>query len=365
MTSRRRTFLQIPQGTEAFYLEEAYRHRRIVSFLDSLYESWGYLPVHTPVFDFFDNYRSLLGDGALENVYRLIDREGDLLVLRSDITLFLAKQMGLALTNEDLPVRVYYSDVILRHQNREDISKNEFFQSGVELIGKAGKEADLEVMVLLLRIISELGLPAILHVGSRAVFDHLFQAVDEDERRNLARTVVDRDEAALRAALAGWESPLVDFACDLFGYIGDAEGLNGLLTRAGSLHALPGGLIEELQRLVELSRTLASVAGETSHRIDISEIGTQPYYTGVVFEAYMRGQDSAIASGGRYDRLLGFFGFPAASIGFSLLLRKVEDAVKLEERFALPETRQASGASFEERLAAADALRKKGKIALL
>ncbi len=365
MTSKRRTFLQLPQGTEAFYLEEAFRHRRIISRLDDLFERWGYLPVHTPVFDFFDIYRGLLGDAALENVYRLIDREGDLLMLRSDITLFLARQMGLALRKEDLPVRVYYSDVILRHQNREDISKNEFFQAGVELIGRAGKDADLEVMVLLLRTLSALGLPAVMHVGSRIIFDLFFADIEEERRKRLEAAIAIRDTKEMAQLLDGWNVELIDFAVRLFGYIGDADGLNRLRTQGTKLSAVPKGVLAELKRLSELSKTLAKTTARGSHRIDISEIGTQPYYTGIVFQAYVPGQDSAVASGGRYDGLLGFFGLSAPSIGFSLLLRKVETYVDANGEDRIPQAEKATGSTFEEKLASADIIRKKGGISIL
>ncbi len=365
MTSKRRTFLQIPQGTEAIYLEEAYRHRRIVSDLDALFEGWGYFPVHTPVFDFFDNYRALLGESALENSYRLIDREGDLLMLRSDITLFLAKQMGLALSKQDLPVRVYYSDVILRHQNREDISKNEFFQAGVELIGKAGKEADLEVLVLLLRTLERLGLPAVVHFGSRALFDELFGELEVDKRRKIASAVTVRDQDSISAALEKWPKSTVAAVGELFEFIGTADELDRTVKRSQAIKGLPKPVGSELRRLIQLARTLEAVAGGEAYRIDLSEIGTQDYYTGIVFQAYAHGQDSAVASGGRYDKLLEFFGFPAPSIGFSLLLRKIEASVSHQERFRLPTAARAEGNSFEEKLKSADSLRKRGKIALL
>ena len=132
MTQKNRTLLQNPKGAEAFFLEEAYRHRRIIGTVDRLYTSWGYLPVETPVFDFYDIYSKLLSTGnQLETVYRLIDRNGDLLMLRSDVTLFLAKQMGRVLQESDLPVRVSYSDTILRYQDRR-IFQETIFSSPVQ-----------------------------------------------------------------------------------------------------------------------------------------------------------------------------------------------------------------------------------------
>lgn len=365
MATKRRTFLQVPQGTEGFYLEEAFRHRRIVSHLDSLFESWGYLPVYTPVFDFFDIYRSLLGDEAIETVYRLIDRDGDLLLLRSDITLFLAKQMGVALSAGDLPVRVYYSDVILRHQNREDISRNEFFQSGIELIGKPGIEADLEVLVLLERTLELLGLPAAVHLGSQALFTACFQSMPEPARKQLVGAIALRDAREALRLLAGWDASLAELCVRLMMFIGDDEDLASLEREAKRHAGFPEAARREIRYLKEVLETLHQAGAGRSTRLDLSEIGAQPYYTGIVFRAFLEGQDSAIASGGRYDQLMAHFGFAAPSVGFSLLLRKVEPFVSRPERFAMPEVESADGGPFAERLAKADRARRAGRIARL
>ena len=42
--------------------------------MEDLTESWGYLPVQTPVFDYYDNYRPLLDKRLEEQTYKLIDR---------------------------------------------------------------------------------------------------------------------------------------------------------------------------------------------------------------------------------------------------------------------------------------------------
>jgi ATP phosphoribosyltransferase regulatory subunit len=149
MSPDNRQRLRTPQGTESFFLEEAYRHRQLLRMTEDHFASWGYLPVLTPVFDYFETYRPLLNRSQEERSYRFPDREGELLMLRSDITLFLAKQMGLSLKDAPLPRRVYYADSILRHQEEEDISSDEFFQSGAELIGLSGRDGDLEILMLL------------------------------------------------------------------------------------------------------------------------------------------------------------------------------------------------------------------------
>lgn len=365
MTEKRRRLLQIPQGTEAFYLEEAYRHRRITADLDGLYQSWGYLPVYTPIFDFFDNYKPLLSEQAMESVYRLIDREGDLLMLRSDITLFLARQMGMALREEDLPVRVCYSDVILRHQERGDISRNEFFQSGVELIGKKGRDADVEVLLLLAATLKLLELPAVIHLGTRALLESCSGGMPEAERPRLAEAIATRDEPRMLALFQERDGASAAYLTRLFQFIGSREELHALYLEGKRGAFLSESAQRELKYLNALLDSIEKLAAGAAFCIDLSEIGGQPYYTGMVFQAYLAGQDSAIASGGRYDRLLEAFGFAAPSVGFSLLLRKIEPVVGNHGRYAREKVEHVKGPSFEEAFREAERLRRNGKIAIL
>jgi ATP phosphoribosyltransferase regulatory subunit len=108
-----------------------------------------------------------------------------------------------------------------------------------------------------------------------------------------------------------------------------------------------------------------STSREGIVEIDLSEVGVQAYYTGVVFQAYCEGIGSSIASGGRYDTLLDSFGVKVPSIGFSFQLRKVETIVGRPERFAVPAVETVEGVSFVDKVRKAETLRKNGKIAVV
>lgn len=369
MNNRRKAFLQIPQGTEGLYLEEAFRHRELTRHLEKLFSVWGYLPVQTPVFDFFDIYRPLLDSGTVDKIYRLIDREGDLLMLRSDVTLFLAKQMGLALRQEDIPVRVFYSDVILRHQHSEDISRNEFFQVGAELIGKSGERADLEIIMLLIRSLELMELEGVsLHIGSRELFQASFGRYPEQDRHAALAAVTARDFDSLERLMTAQGEPQqrVRSVPALYSFIGTPESFPGFLAESGKAGLLTSAELRQLEYLGTIVHGLMSVNAAGSLRIDLSEVGTQPYYSGIVFQAYMPEMDSAIAAGGRYDGLLGFFGFEAPSVGFSILLRKLEDRLGRPERFMPPVSRTVvENGSFAEAYRKAEELRSQGKAAVL
>ncbi len=273
-------------------MEEAYRHRRIVARLEELMTQWGYLPVETPVFDFYDTYRPLLGRQTQDKIYRLIDREGDLLMLRSDITLFLARQMGLHLKDSDLPVRVTYSDSILRHEDPEDISRNEFYQTGAELIGVGGTEADQEILLLAGETFRALDLPGtVFHVGSRALFHALGREYPAAGREELQQAIRIRDRHAFRRLLEGPEEKTAPLE-ELFFYIGPAEELNPDYPR------LPAAFRPILQELLGMIQGVKEAEPRMTLRLDLSEIGEQPYYTGMVFSAYTPGIPAGPGGGG-------------------------------------------------------------------
>ena len=366
MNLKTRAFLQLPQGAESFYLEEAQHHEEILKGLRDLYYSWGYLPVQTPVFDFYDIYRPLLDSGAKEKIYRLIDREGDLLMLRSDVTLFLAKQMGMILSGEDLPLRLWYADTILRHQDAEDISKNEFFQVGAELIGKQGAYADLEILMLLVKSLEKTKLKDyFIHLGSREVFDRCFRGIAEEMKKGLLKAVGHRDRPGIEAILnqLGFDENVRDYYLRFFLFIGGAKELAEIEEEGRSKGHLSKEILASLDYLKSVFEELLGLGVADLFRLDLSEVGGQPYYTGLVFQAYKEGVDSAFASGGRYDELLARYGVNAPSVGFSIMLRKLEALVHDGGDGKAAEPVQVQGKTFAEAFATAEAARKQGKIA--
>ncbi len=336
---------KLPPGTERLVLDEAFRRQVLTHRVQNLFTSWGYQPVQTPVFDFYDLYAPFLGSSS-ESVYRLVDREGELLVLRSDITLFLARSMGVVLRQGHEPLRVCYADTILRHQNLEDISANEFYQIGAEFIGSKAPADDLEVLLLLDDILTLLGLgEARIHLGSRALFDQVF-GPETPGRQGLLDAV----------ALRRWDE--VGPWTALFSYQGDAAGLRRLLQ---TLPHLTAPVRAELTLLADQAQALEALGLKDRFRVDLSEVGRHDYYTGLVFQVYQPGLGEALATGGRYDKLLARFGLDSPSVGFSLHLGKVEHLVPLDAQAAPSAAKAAPGKTLAERLDNARKLRAEGR----
>ncbi|MDA3812459.1 MAG: ATP phosphoribosyltransferase regulatory subunit [Spirochaetaceae bacterium] len=367
MTEKKNGLLQIPQGVEGLYLEEAFRHRKITKHIENVFTLWGYLPVETPVFDFFDTYSHLLDKNRAEQTYRLIDREGELLMLRSDITLFLAKQMSLALDEKDLPVRVFYADTILRYESHEDISSNEFFQSGCELIGKPGKDGDLEIILLLFNIFREINLKSVkIHIGSRSLLNSLCTNFNDREMQKLNVLIDTRSRDKIKKIFAekGHSEEQCRIIVSLLMFIGTSAQFETFINENRTHFNIEA--LKEIKYLLGIADTIKKLEGFENFRIDISEIGGQDYYTGIVFSAYLEGLSTAAASGGRYDSLFDKFGYSASSVGFSMMQRKIEPLLSESERYAPPEAWiRKEKEDFNSAYERASRLKKEGKTFVL
>lgn len=353
--------LQLPQGTEGFYLDEAFLHKKTVRSIEDTFSLWGYMPAMTPVFDFYDVYSPLLDEKTTRSLYRLIDRDGELLMLKNDNTLFLAKQMGLALKTDDLPARVYYTDTILRHEEEYNISTDEYYQAGAELIGSRGIEADLEMCLLLQGILHKLDLPMTrIHIGSRKLIQSL-PKIEAAGREKLLAAVRSRNATNIQSGLksAGYTAAQAGVCTKLLLFIGNNHELADLVRRHDIKNIIGDQANNEIEYLSKMYIQLDSLDEEHLFRIDLSETGAQPYYTGIAFRAYTDGVSTEIASGGRYDGLLGHFGLDAPSIGFSLMTRKIEKLLDLPESHRKPE--EASGSTFIDRYMDAKRKRESGK----
>ncbi len=368
MPKKKRSLLQIPQGTESFYLEDAYRHRKLVERVTEQFYRWGYLPVQTPIVDYYDSYRSLLTENADRGIYRLIDRDGELLMLRSDVTLFLAKQMGMILKSEELPVRVYYADTILRHEAADDISQNEFFQAGIELIGREELEGELEVLGLLQETLATLGARnTVTHVGTRKLTAGIRARLGESAERRLVHAVIMRREEELAEILADYSTKQREAYLSLFRYIGNASGLRVLReTVAKELGEEVTSALLEIEHVFAVLEELNLV---DCFRVDLSEVGNQPYHSGMVFQSYMHNVAQPIASGGRYDGLLARFGLDAPSVGFACMLRRVEEQLDARTQpgqiSGIEPFATAQGESFVERFRTARQARGQGESIVL
>ncbi len=369
-----KALLQLPPGSAGLFLEEAAAHQEAIDATNRLFARWGYTMVHTPMVDFFDAHSHMIGEDEQHRLYRLIGRDGEVLMLRADITVFLLKHFQSLLKGADFPLRLSYSDSILRHEESIDISRNEHYQAGAELIGAEGRDGDGEILLLLCENLETLGIGrSAIHIGIRGILDACFPKLAGDtgsqEGAALLAAVADRQHDELYALMSSASDGRPE---SLYSPAADPQEIVSLFSAiadAGSPEELAGigdcGLAEirrELNYLEDLAGLVRSYFPRQEIRIDPSEVGRRHYYSGLAFQVYLPELPNAVASGGRYDRLIAEMGMENGAVGYQVMLSALQGpAAKAGGGVAQRLPKALANARLEDRYETARRLRREGK----
>lgn len=314
----KRALAQLPKGARIYLPEEAARKRQVEQTLLDVFARWGYREIVTPGFEYFD-VLALGTDGALqEHMFKLVDREtGRMLALRADITPQIARIVASRMRDEPKPIRLAYLTNVFRYDEPQISHYREFYQAGGELIGLPKPEAEVEILAMTIEGMRALGLTRFqIDVGHLDFFRGLLEEMktDADREREL-RTALSRKDASTLERLVTELAPpahVADALLALPGLFGDA----GVLERAAPF-ARNARSERALVNLAEVQRLLTIYGLADSVLLDLGEVRGFDYYSGLHFEAYVADFGASIAGGGRYDAMIGRFGYDCPAVGFA------------------------------------------------
>lgn len=306
-----------PEGTRDLLFEECIARREVEEHLTGLFLSRGYNQVVTPSVEYYQVFSRSSSGLRQEDMYKLTDASGRLIVLRPDNTLPIARVVSGRLKDAPLPIRLFYCQNIFRRHMLMAGHSDECEQCGVELIGAGGLRADLEILTLAveaLRAVQTQGYKIeIGHAGFFHALCDLLDAPDED-RLEITSQIEKKNYAALGDLLDALpESEAVTALRRLPRLFGGAE----ILEEAEKLCSSPRAL-DALDYLRRVYAAVRQMGMEDSITIDLGLVHRNNYYTGLVFRGYIPGSGATVLSGGRYDRLLGEFGDPLPATGFGV-----------------------------------------------
>jgi ATP phosphoribosyltransferase regulatory subunit len=187
------------------------------------------------------------------------------------------------------------------------------------LIGVGGKPADLEVLRLAAEIMSRLNLQwrYCITINNVDIFNgvaaHL--KLEEPAREQLRRLIDTRETAELNRFLSNYNNPearAFSQPTQLTGKHNVIQSARNAITNARSLAALDS--LEDLWSEIE------SLGFENSFEIDLGDVSSLDYYTGLSLKIFVHGAGSSVGRGGRYDGLTGSFGRAEPAVGFVLNL---------------------------------------------
>lgn len=323
--------LVTPEGTRDYLFHESTSRSHTAEELCALFEKSSYSRVITPGIEYLDTFLAKNHTIPVEDMYKLSDSNGRLMVLRPDSTTPIARLCATRLKNESLPIRLFYSQAVYSATRQMSGKQNEILQTGVELVGLTDKASDLEVLSLAIKSLKTLSPKGLrLELGHIGLFAELADALSLDAEK--------REQ--LRSLIEGKNYPALN---DMLDKMGDSNAVFALK----QLPRLFGGdevftLARDIfkgEKSLELLSYLKSVYdilkkscldGEIT--VDLGIVNRTDYYTGIVFKGYLEGfLGEAVLSGGRYDNLMGAFGRDMGAIGFAVNIDSVSAALEHQD----------------------------------
>ncbi len=309
---------QLPKGARIYLPDEAARKRYVERRLLDVFARWGYREIVTPTFEWADVLAVGTDVGVQESMFKFVDREtGRMLALRADITPQIARVVATRLREEPKPVRLAYLTNVFRHDEPQMSHYREFYQAGVELIGLEKPEAEVEVIAMTIEGLRALGLDRFqIDLGHPDFFRGLLEEVGSDAARHrMLREALARKDASSLERLVREVAPPPHVAEALLA-LPTLFGREIVLERAGRFAQNPRSK-RALANLTEVYRLLRIYGLAESVLLDLGEVRGFDYYSGLYFEAYVSGFGASIAGGGRYDDMLGRFGYDCPAVGFA------------------------------------------------
>ena len=295
--------LQPVRGTHDVLPEEMRAHRHVSDSARGIAECYGFDEMATPIFEFSSVFARTLGEATdivEKEMYSFVDQGGDELTLRPENTAGVARcfiSNGLA---QLAPLKYFYSGPMFRHERPQKGRLRQFHQIGVEYIGVAGPQADIEVIAVGERILYILGIRehTVLELNTLgdkesragyrkalvAYFNDYVKDLSDDSRRRLKRNplrILDSKDAGDCRIVAGapeFKDFLNAYSVDFFAQV--KAGLD-----------------------------LLSIGYEINPRL----VRGLDYYCHTAFEftTTQLGAQSAVLAGGRYDGLIETLGGPS------------------------------------------------------
>ena len=312
---------RLPTGVKDFLPVKAAKLDYLQNTLRSIYRSWGFRPVAPAILEDLSVLELGLGTDLREKTFRFDDRQsGRLVAFPPDITPQVARIAATRMRDMPLPFRLCYNGRVLRHTEQQLGKDRQIYQSGVELIGLSGPEADAEMIAMAVMCLQTVGATGFtIDIGQveflRGVLDDL--PLDAAQSLDVRTAIAAKDISGLQQKLKGL--PLTDRQCDELRALPRLYGGRETLDQARQVITNPASqkALDNLERILEV----LTVYGIEEHiTLDLGEMRGFDYHSGLIFQGFLSGFGQAVCAGGRYDGLTERYGFAAPATGFAFNL---------------------------------------------
>ncbi len=312
--------VKTPVGLKDYLLKDMEKKNKIETFLKELFLNSGYNLIETPTLEYIDVFTKNMQDQSL---YKLINKDGEVLALRSDVTKAIARVTSTETKDFIFPQRFCYITNTFRYPKAYQGKQHEFTQAGVELVGASGIYADYEVVSLAVKSLNSILNDYKLYISSTEFFNNYLDDLNitKSVKDEILKEIQNKNVVKIKALLDKSDYETISLIIEA---IGKKDLLNKIKNNIKSDKTKKS--LEYLEKLYEL---LEKNNLEKNVYFDFSILSFGKYYTGITLQGYTKGVGSPILDGGRYDNLIESFGSSKDACGFAINVNDLISRTKL------------------------------------
>ena len=320
----------MPQGVEDTHSDSFEIKERTITKFKNVCKGHGYRQILTPTFEYYDLFSGLEGTINKDKMFKLIDSDGKILVLRPDVTTPIARMVATNYKMFSGYLKFSYAANVFRINDEQCGKKREFTQAGIEYLGDGKPDSDAEVISVAIKSLMKCGIEEFqIDLGHAGFFKGLVNesGISEAEKNHLKSLVENKNfgELCLLLDQCSISEEYREALCELPYLFGCPE---EVLKKAEKL-VCNQEMLNSIQNLKNVYTILCDYGYKQYLSIDLGMINHINYYTGLIFKGYVNNYGKAVISGGRYDNLSKQYGHYLPATGFGLNIDELLEAMKM------------------------------------
>ena len=338
----------IPKGTRDFSPAEMMRRTYIFESIKSVFRTYGFAPLETPAMENLSTLLGKYGDEGDKLLFKILN-SGDYAAnlsdeqvrqasqicekgLRYDLTVPFARYVVQHQNEISFPFKRYQVQPVWRADRPQKGRYREFYQCDVDVIGSRSLLNEVELVEIVERVFSKLGINVVLKMNNRKILYGIAEAIGHADKMMDITVAIDKlekiglDNVKAELAARGLEQEAIDKLQPIL----ELSGTNAeKLAKLSEVIGVSETGVKGIEEMSEIFGYVERLGLQLPIELDLSLARGLNYYTGAIFE--VKALDYAIGSicgGGRYDDLTGIFGLPNTSgVGISFGADRIYDVM--------------------------------------
>lgn len=285
----------LPSGFPDALPDESRHESWITSQVSRAFLSYGYEPVSPPLVEFERN-NVITEESVVGQTFRLMDPASqEMMCIRSDMTMQVARIASMRMKDHPRPLRLCYQGSVLQVQGEGLYSERQYIQAGAELVGASQVDADVEIIVMAVKALQNLGVNSISVDFNLPQLSYLMMGehgVATDVQQHLLHYIEVKDvDAIMRVGHS---------VC---------EALKALVLLSGSADEalpaikkmkLPAQATAYVSHLEAVVNQVSSILPDVAVTIDPLERRGFEYHSSISFSLFSHDSHEELGRGGRY-----------------------------------------------------------------